>query len=238
MNLEEEMQIKLECSIDKAAIKCMLPPDGAEERGLEKEFREIIGHAIEPIFKEFASLNATLKAGLDTAIKCGDTQRRKIAELESDVVEAEHSIEAFHKEITRYTPFDLPARHHVTELLHEWRKRWDEKERKIADLEHQLTTASRVEGVDGTMPRPEMPTFQELEQILVDWTDVDYAAFQIGVALGLWPSDQKTWQENKHVVWSNNCLGNALQATLQHLVGRDILERRDTPDQQYRWKGA
>lgn len=78
MNLEEELQIKLFCSIDKAAIKCVLPPDGAEERGLEKEFREIIGHAIEPIFKEFASSNATLKAGLETAIKCGDVQRDKL----------------------------------------------------------------------------------------------------------------------------------------------------------------
>lgn len=164
--------------------------------------------------------------------------KRELGEVKEDLQDSEHACEAWHKNVIELTPFELPSRHHAVELLHEWRKRWDGQERKITDLELQLATASRVEGVDGTMPRPEMPTFQELEQPLVDWKDADEAAFQVGVVLGLWSSDREAWRENKHVFWTNNDLGNAIHATLKHLVGRGILERRDEPDLQYRWKGA
>lgn len=81
-----------------------------------------------------------------------------------------------------------------------------------------------------------------LKELLVEWTDFDYAAFQVGVVFGLWPpegEDQASFRlKNKHVFWTNNPLGNALHQILNSLVKCGILERRDEPDLQYRWKGA
>jgi hypothetical protein len=72
-----------------------------------------------------------------------------------------------------------------------------------------------------------------LQESLNDWTDWDVAAFALGIALGVFEAG--TFHRHKGVFWSNNNLGNGLHAALGALGDAGVLERRDEPDDQYRW---
>jgi len=73
-----------------------------------------------------------------------------------------------------------------------------------------------------------------LKDLLVDWTDIDVAAYQLALCLGLMSANINLGKA-KHVFWSNNPIGNMLYRILEELVQEKILEKRDEPDYQYRW---
>lgn len=70
---------------------------------------------------------------------------------------------------------------------------------------------------------------------LADWTDLDVAEHVLGVSIGLIPNDN--FQQHKGIYWSDNPTGNALYVLLRHMVAMGILEYREEPDYQFRWKG-
>jgi hypothetical protein len=45
-----------------------------------------------------------------------------------------------------------------------------------------------------------------------------------------------TFGHTKHVFWTDNKVGNLLYRILNDLVAAEILECRDEPDRQYRWR--
>jgi hypothetical protein len=61
---------------------------------------------------------------------------------------------------------------------------------------------------------------------------VTYAA---GVALGVFTGDEE-WASVKGIFWSANPLGDGLHDALRALVRAGVLEHRDEPDDQYRWR--
>lgn len=69
---------------------------------------------------------------------------------------------------------------------------------------------------------------------LGDWTDWDGAAFLLGRALGVFPESAE-FPRVKGVFWTENALGDALHEVLVVLSGAGVLERRDVPDEQFRW---
>lgn len=77
-----------------------------------------------------------------------------------------------------------------------------------------------------------------LKERLADWTDVDLAAFQLARSLGLIAEDANFASGVKHIFWSNNPTGNMLYKILPELVAIGALEKRDEPDDQYRWNPA
>lgn len=78
---------------------------------------------------------------------------------------------------------------------------------------------------------------RSLREALTDWTDWDWAGYELAVCLGLIPSESKVGRA-KHVFWSSHPVGEALYRTLDILVGVGILEKRDDPDCQCRWNPA
>jgi hypothetical protein len=80
---------------------------------------------------------------------------------------------------------------------------------------------------------------------MMDWTDADVAMFNLGVALGLWPSVEDSPMEfsvaRKGTVNSNNPLGNGLYDSLRNLVAAGVLEGEvdsedpDAAPQRFRW---
>jgi hypothetical protein len=74
----------------------------------------------------------------------------------------------------------------------------------------------------------------ELHAQLDDWTDWDGAAFLVGRALGLFK--RAAFPDVKSVFWTDNRLGNGLHAVLLDLVEAGVLERREEPDEQLRWR--
>ncbi|WP_433270297.1 hypothetical protein ACQPWR_14760 [Micromonospora vinacea] len=75
-----------------------------------------------------------------------------------------------------------------------------------------------------------------LADALAEWTDVDGAQYELGRTVGLF-TDRTFWQV-KWVFWSNNPLGQSLWDMLHALVKAGVLEYRDEPDHQFRWKTA
>ncbi|WP_262282227.1 hypothetical protein [Micromonospora sp. MA102] len=71
---------------------------------------------------------------------------------------------------------------------------------------------------------------------LAEWTDVDCAQYELGRSLGLFSG--RSFMQVKWVFWSNNPLGQALWDMLQALVKAGVLEYRDEPDHQFRWRTA
>ena len=69
---------------------------------------------------------------------------------------------------------------------------------------------------------------------LAEWTDWDYAAYRLGLCLGVLNGDFAT--DKKGVLWSDNCLGNGLHDVLLKLAEAGVLERREEPDEQFRWR--
>lgn len=76
-----------------------------------------------------------------------------------------------------------------------------------------------------------------LDRDLVDWTDWDFAAYQLGRALGVF-SDEQGYQLAKGIFWTDNPLGDSLHLILLELTEAGVLERRDEPDEQFRWTNA
>jgi hypothetical protein len=68
---------------------------------------------------------------------------------------------------------------------------------------------------------------------LADWTDWDGAAYDLGRAIGLFQGTD--WLRARHVFWTDNELGNGLHDALLALVHAGVLDRRDEPDEQFRW---
>jgi hypothetical protein len=74
----------------------------------------------------------------------------------------------------------------------------------------------------------------DLSAELGDWTDWDCAAFLVGRALAIFPASAKFLQV-KGMFWTENPLGDALHEVLALLSAAGVLERRDVPDEQFRW---
>lgn len=70
---------------------------------------------------------------------------------------------------------------------------------------------------------------------LDDWTDWDAAAYALGRTLGLF--HDADFPRVKHVFWTDNRLGNGLHDALLALVSAGVLDRREEPDEQFRWFG-
>ncbi|MFJ2931354.1 hypothetical protein ACIO8G_01140 [Streptomyces sp. NPDC087219] len=76
----------------------------------------------------------------------------------------------------------------------------------------------------------------DLSEGLTDWTDWDGAAFVAGRSLGIF-GESVTFTQVKSVFWTDNPLGDALHEVLVQLVAAGVLERREEPDEQFRWSG-
>lgn len=70
-----------------------------------------------------------------------------------------------------------------------------------------------------------------LAEDLAEWADWDVAEYHLGRSLGLF-SDQTF---PKPVFWTDNDLGNGLHDALLALVRARVLDRREEPDEQFRW---
>jgi hypothetical protein len=68
---------------------------------------------------------------------------------------------------------------------------------------------------------------------LAEWTDWDGAAYVLGRTLGLFHDTD--FLRAKHVFWTDNRLGNGLHDALLALVDAGVLDRREEPDEQFRW---
>lgn len=68
---------------------------------------------------------------------------------------------------------------------------------------------------------------------LSSWTDWDGAAFKLGRTLGLFSDSHFT--DVKYVFWTSNALGDGLHDALLALAAAGILDRREEPDEQFRW---
>jgi hypothetical protein len=75
-----------------------------------------------------------------------------------------------------------------------------------------------------------------LASVLWDWTDWDGAAYELGRAIGLFAD--VAFIDAKHVFWTDNDLGNGLHQALLALAKARVLDRREIPDEQFRWLEA
>jgi hypothetical protein len=73
-----------------------------------------------------------------------------------------------------------------------------------------------------------------LAEDLAEWVDCDGAAYLLGRSLGLF-QNQSFQTGTKHVFWTDNDLGNGLYDALLALVRAQVLDRREEPDEQFRW---
>jgi len=73
-----------------------------------------------------------------------------------------------------------------------------------------------------------------LAEDLAEWLDWDLAAYLFGRSLGLF-QNQAFQTDAKHVFWTDNDLGNGLHDALLALARAGVLERREQPDEQFRW---
>jgi hypothetical protein len=73
-----------------------------------------------------------------------------------------------------------------------------------------------------------------LAEDMADWVDCDVAAYLLGRSLGLF-QNQNFQTDTKHVFWTANDLGDGLHDALLALVRARVLDRREEPDQQFRW---
>jgi hypothetical protein len=68
---------------------------------------------------------------------------------------------------------------------------------------------------------------------LAEWTDWDVAAYRLGRSVGLFAD--LDWYAAKGVFWTDNEVGNGLHDALLGLVRSGVLDRREEPDEQFRW---
>jgi len=71
---------------------------------------------------------------------------------------------------------------------------------------------------------------------LSEWTDGDRAAYEVGRTLGLF--EGRDFPALEHVVRSDDAVGNGLHDVLLRLVEAGVLERREEPDERFRWRVA
>jgi hypothetical protein len=76
-----------------------------------------------------------------------------------------------------------------------------------------------------------------LKSRLQDWTDWDWAAYSLGVCLGLMP-DEPDFGTAKHVFRSHHPIGRFLYEMLNGLAEQGILQYRDDVGVQYRWNAS
>jgi hypothetical protein len=72
-----------------------------------------------------------------------------------------------------------------------------------------------------------------MREDLAEWRDWDVAAHSYGLAVGVF--DGATARQVRRVVLSDNSLGSGLHAGVLALVEAGVLERREEPDEQFRW---
>lgn len=75
-----------------------------------------------------------------------------------------------------------------------------------------------------------------LADALADWNWWDGAQFELGQAMGHFAGCE--FLEVKYVFWADNPLGNGLHDILLMLVEAGVLERREEPDEQFRWRAG
>lgn len=81
-----------------------------------------------------------------------------------------------------------------------------------------------------------------LRERLANWIDFDGAAYELGVALGIFeqewgggvPGRDDPWHGTKGIFWSANPLGDALDQMLRQMVKAGVLEF-DVQGLRYRW---
>lgn len=73
-----------------------------------------------------------------------------------------------------------------------------------------------------------------LKTLLADWQDGDVAAYYLALTIGIF-DDPDPWGGKKHILWTNNPLGNALYDMLVELANADVLEF-DGDLVRYRWR--
>lgn len=74
---------------------------------------------------------------------------------------------------------------------------------------------------------------KSLKDRLTDWTDFDFAAWHLGLSLGVFTDDSKLWSGRKDIFWTNNLLGDVLMDVLHKLVHIGVLELDD--EGRFRW---
>ena len=65
---------------------------------------------------------------------------------------------------------------------------------------------------------------ETLKQKLKDWTDLDVAAYELAINLGIISPDVKFATDAKHVFWSKHIIGDRLYEFLFKLIDIKILE--------------
>ena len=79
-------------------------------------------------------------------------------------------------------------------------------------------------------PSVSEPPFSDATEQWVDW---DVAAWLLARAVGV-PLPSEFWA-CKGTFWTDNPMGNGLHDALVALYRAGILDRRDEPDEQFRW---
>lgn len=72
-----------------------------------------------------------------------------------------------------------------------------------------------------------------MREDLADWSDWDMAALSYGAAIGVF--DDASRRQVRRVVLSDNDLGSGLHDGVMALVTAGVLERREQPEEQFRW---
>lgn len=103
----------------------------------------------------------------------------------------------------------------------------------------QLVDVSLEEMNKGSPPRRLEAVDKRLSATMREWTDWDVAGFYLGVSLGIWSASSQVWfREAKGIMWTSGPLGELLSNTLIGLAEAGVLEKRDEPDDQFRWIGV
>ena len=77
-----------------------------------------------------------------------------------------------------------------------------------------------------------------LKEYLIDWEDMDVAAYMLAMVMGIIPDDDGNdggagYRKHKALFWSANPLSEMLYPNLQGMVEAGILEENN--DQKVRW---
>ena len=93
---------------------------------------------------------------------------------------------------------------------------------------------ARREGLAGPSVCQASAVSSGLGDVLTDWTDWDVAAWELARVLGV-PVAEPFWRA-KGTFWTDNAFGNGLHDALLALHRAGVLDRRDEPDEQFRWQ--
>lgn len=76
---------------------------------------------------------------------------------------------------------------------------------------------------------------ETLKEKWCEWTDIDYAMYDLAQNIGVMKKDLNFPLRAKSVFWSNDPVTNSLHLILKELVSLGVLEYREEPDLQYKW---